>query len=159
LIAIHCAACGHPLSGFELYYAAPRGLCYECTSGNKTELHHVWGLANSPAEIKIPGNKHRVLDGLKAERLDELKNPGDDSLRQLAAAIATIGEGAAYVADYARRNGWPEWIANIAAFFAKAAKSGAHWLLQLTAALDHRFNGDWATALDMPPWRPPESER
>ncbi len=135
------------------------GLCYECVTGCKTELHHIWGRANSPATVKIPGNPHRVLDGLKAERFDELKNPGDEGLCQLAAALATIGEGASYLKDYARQNGWPEWIVKIAAFFAQAAKSGAHWLLQLAAALDRYFDGDWASKLDMPPWRPPETER
>jgi hypothetical protein len=138
------------------------GLCYECVTGRKTERHHPWNAASFPelkATISIPANVNQVLGHRWSERCDELKNPGDDSLRQLAAAIATIGEGAAYVADYARRNGWPEWIANIAAFFAKAAESGAHWLLQLATALSCHFDGNWVTALDMPSWRPPESER
>jgi hypothetical protein len=70
----------------------------------------------------------------------------------------TIGEGVGYFADYARQNGWPEWVADLARLLARAAKSGAHWLLCHAAALNRHFGEDWASALDMPPWRPPESD-
>lgn len=150
-----CPRCGRFVSPAAM---TRHGCCYECATGHKTELHHVWGGANSPVKVKIPGNVHRGLDELRAERCDELKYPGDDALRQLAAAIATIGDGANYLVDYARQNGWPEWVANIAAAFAKAAKSSAHWLLCLAAALNCHFGEDWAVALNMPSWRPPEGD-
>ena len=156
--ATRCAACGRRLLGLDAHSATHHGLCYKCATGRETEPHHIWGVANSTATIEIPSNEHRILDGLKAERCGELKKPRADPLHQLAAAIATIGEGINYFADYARQNGWPEWVANIAAVFARAAKSGAHYLLCLAAALNRRFGQDWAAALDMPSWRPPGTD-
>ena len=132
--------------------------CYECVTGRKTENHHPWNVASFPelkSTIPTPASVNQLLGHRWGERCNELKYPGADPLRRLAAAIATIGEGVGCLADYARQNDWPEWVANIAALFARAATSGAHWLLCLSAALNRYFGEDWAAALDMPPWCPP----
>ena len=138
-----------------------RGCCYECMlarDGRKrTEGHHPFGRDNpAVAEIvvEIPGNWHRALDARRERRLKILKRPGDNPLHQIAAVVATLGEAADTLADYARRQEWPEWVAALADLFAKAAGAAADWLLILAGNLDERFGATWAEDLDMPPWHP-----
>jgi hypothetical protein len=135
------------------------GLCYECANGRRIERHHPWNLASFPelkATIPVPSNVNQVLGRLLTERCEVLKRPGADPLHRIAAASATIGEGADAIADYGRRNGWPAWFVEIARLFAKAAKSAAHWLLMLAGALAKAHGEGWVSALGMPQWQPPE---
>lgn len=120
-----CPCCGQ-ICGSEM---TPRGLCYECATGNAIEGHHIWGEPNSPETIAIPGNLHRNLHELKAERCDELKNPGADPIRQTAAKVITIGEAMQALADDARRNGEREEITGFMQRLAREARDLAHWLL------------------------------
>ena len=138
-----------------------RGCCYECMlarDGRKrTELHHPFGRDNpavAEVVVEIPGNWHRALDARRAHRPEILKRPGDNSLHQIAAVVATLGEGADALADFARRDEWPEWIATLADLFAATARTAADWLLILAGNLDERLGPTWAEYLDMPPWRP-----
>jgi hypothetical protein len=133
--------------------------CYECrleSRGRKrTEGHHPFGRDNpAVAEIvvEIPGNWHRVLDTRRAGRPEILKRPGDNPLHQIAAIVATLGEAADALADYARRQGWPEWVVALADLFAKAAGGAADWLLILAGNLDERLGPTWAEDLEMPRW-------
>jgi hypothetical protein len=134
------------------------GQCYECglvrDSRKRTEGHHPFGRDNpAVAElvVEIPGNWHRVLDAWRAHRPEILKRPGDDPLHQIAAVVATVGEAAGAVADFARREQWPQWVATLADLFAKAAGAAADWLLVLAGNLDERLGPTWAEDLDMPP--------
>jgi hypothetical protein len=137
------------------------GWCYEeglTRDGRKlTEGHHPFGRDNpAAAEIvaEIPGNWHRVLDARRARRPEILKRPGDNPLHQIAAVVATLGEAADALADFARREEWPKWVAVLADLFAKAAGDAAGWLLIFAGKLDERLGADWAEDLDMPPWQP-----
>jgi hypothetical protein len=133
--------------------------CYECMlSGlcrERTEGHHPFG-RNDPAfantVVEVPGNWHRVLDAARARRPEILKRPGDNPLHQMAAVVETLGEAADALADFARREEWPEWVAALADLFASAAANAADWLLILAGKLDERFGPAWAEDLDMPPW-------
>jgi hypothetical protein len=135
------------------------GFCYECVligQGRKpTERHHPFGQDNSTvAEIAvaIPGNWHRALDIRRSRRPHILKRPGDNPLHQIAAAVATLGEAADVVADVARREVWPEWIAELAHIFANAAASTSDWLLVLAGKLDEWRGPAWVG--EMPRWQP-----
>ena len=137
-----------------------RGRCYECTlrlGGRKcTEDHHPVGRDNgivaSIVVREVPGNWHRALDSRRAQRPEILKRPGDNPLHQIAATVATFGEAADAVADVARRQGWPEWIANLADVFAKAAVSATDWLLILAGKLEEWCGPAWFA--EMPRWQP-----
>jgi hypothetical protein len=135
------------------------GLCYECVlieQGRKpVERHHPLGRDNpivAGISVEVPGNWHRALDARRARRPEILKRPGDDPLHQIAAAVATFGEAADVVADVARREAWPEWIAGLAEIFANAAGSAADWLLVLADTLDEWLGPTWIE--EMPKWRP-----
>jgi hypothetical protein len=135
------------------------GLCYECTlnrDGRKrTEDHHPLGRDNpivANISLQIPGNWHRAFDARRAQRPEILKRPGDNPLHQIAAVVATLGEAADVVADVARREAWPDWIAGLAEIFANAAGSAADWLLVLAGKLDERLGPSWIE--EMPKWRP-----
>jgi hypothetical protein len=136
-----------------------RGLCYECVlidQGRKpAERHHPFGRDNpivAGISLEIPANWHRALDTRRDRRPDILKRPGDNPLHQIAAAVATLGEAADVVADVARREAWPDWIAGLAEIFASAAGSAADWLLVLAGKLDERHGPTWIK--EMPKWRP-----
>jgi hypothetical protein len=135
-----------------------RGACYECTQeqdgGKRTEGHHPFGRYNEDVAaitVEIPGNWHRALDVRRAERSPILQRPGDNPLHQVAALIASLGEAADSFADFARREGWPEWAASLADIFVHAADSAAEWLLILAAELD-QWRPGWID--EMPKWRP-----
>jgi hypothetical protein len=132
-----------------------RGCCYECTliqDGRKrTEDHHIFGRGDpAVASIsrEIPGNWHRALDARRAQRPDILKRPGDNPLHQVAAVVATFGEAADAVGDFARRQGWPAWVANLADVFANTAIHVTDWLLILAGKLDVLCGPAWIA--DMP---------
>jgi hypothetical protein len=138
-----------------------RRRCYECGLARDcrklTEGHHPFGRDNPAVAkivVEIPGNWHRVLDARRARRPEILKRPGDNPLHQIAAVVATLGEGADALADHARRDEWPEWVATLADLFAKVALAAADWLLILAGKLDERLGPTWADDLDMPPWHP-----
>jgi hypothetical protein len=136
-----------------------RGLCYECTKESfgrkRTEKHHPFGRDN-PAVAKIavetPGNSHRALDHRRARRSEMLRHPGDNPLHRVAAVVATVGEAADALADYARRQEWPNWVAELAGIFARVAGDAANWLLILADRLDDKLGPTWVEHLDMPPW-------
>jgi hypothetical protein len=135
------------------------GLCYECVlidQGRKpVERHHPFGGDNPivvEIDVEIPGNWHRALDARRARRPEILKRPGDNPLHQIAAAVATFGEAAEVVADIARREAWPEWIAGLADIFANAAASTSDWLLVLAGKLDEWRGPAWIE--EMPRWQP-----
>jgi hypothetical protein len=136
-----------------------RGLCYECTltqDGRKrTEDHHPLGRGNDIAARivvhEVPANWHRALDARRALRGNVLKRPCGNPLHQIGAAVATLGEAADAFADFARRQGWPEWTAELADIFANAADSATGWLLILAGKLDEWRPG-WIG--EMPIWRP-----
>jgi hypothetical protein len=151
---IGCRCCDWSFEGLGAYARTRHGFCYECATRKRTERHHVWGKGNSSVTIEIPGNWHRVLDGLRAERCELLKKPGADPLHRVAAAVTTIGEGAIAFAEFAERNSWPAWIADIAIAFANATKSGANWLLCLAGILADKHGPDWAEVVGMPAWKP-----
>jgi len=135
--------------------------CYECMLADlgrkRTEGHHPFG-RNNPAfaetVVEIPGNWHRVLDARRARRPEILKRPGDNPLHQIAAVVATLGEAADALADFARREEWPKWVAFLTDLFAKTASAVTDWLLILAGKLDERLDAEWARDLDMPPWHP-----
>jgi hypothetical protein len=121
-----------------------------------TDGHHVWYRAlDQNTVVEIPEDVHAALTGLWRKRCEVLKEPGSDPLHRIAAAVVTIGEAAAALADYARRNRWPAWFVEIAELFAERATSIAHWLLCLAGRLADRHGPDWSLALDMPQWSPP----
>jgi hypothetical protein len=101
-------------------------------------------------------NDHAVLTRLWHERCETLKHPGCDPLHRIAAGIATIGEGVEALADYARRNGWPPGIVQLASLFASCARRAADWLLCLAGELAERHGPDWAVQLGMPQFDPDE---
>ena len=82
------------------------------------------------------------------------KRPGDNPLHQIAAVVATLGEAADALADFARREEWPKWVAFLTDLFAKTASAVTDWLLILAGKLDERLDAEWARDLDMPPWHP-----
>jgi hypothetical protein len=136
--------------------------CYECVSeraGKKrTEEHHPFG-RNIPAfagrVVETPGNWHRVLHAQDANRPEVLKRPGENPLHQIAAIVVTLGEAADAVANYGRREGWPEWVANLGELFSQVAHLAADWLLILAGQLDEKLGSSWAEQLGMPPpWQP-----
>jgi hypothetical protein len=135
------------------------GLCYECVlidQGHKpVERHHPFGRDDAIVAdiyVEIPGNWHRALDARRDQRPEILKRPGENSLHQIAAAVATLGEAADLVANVARREAWPEWIAGVADIFANAAASTSDWLLVLAGKLDEWLGPAWIG--EMPKWRP-----
>ena len=135
------------------------GLCYECMlidKGQKpTERHHPFGRDSHTVDgivVEIPGNWHRALDRRRSERPEILRRPGDNPLHQIAATVATFGEAADAVADVARRQGWPVWVANLADVFAKAAVSATDWLLILAGKLEEWCGPAWFA--EMPRWQP-----
>jgi hypothetical protein len=138
-----------------------QGWCYECglarEARKRTEGHHPFG-RNDPAfaeiVVEIPGNWHRVLDARRARRPELLKRPGDNPLHQIAAIVTTLGEATDALADFARLEEWPGWVAVLADLFAKAAGAAADWLLILAGKLDDRLGAEWAEDLDMPTWHP-----
>jgi hypothetical protein len=137
------------------------GICYECQRTRQgckpTELHHPFGRGNPHVDAitaEIPGNWHRVLDARRAQRPEIPKRPGGNPLHQIAAIAATFGEGADAVADFARRQKWPEWVAALCGIFAHGGQKVADWLLILAGKLDERLGPAWAEELGMPPWRP-----
>jgi len=120
-----------------------------------TERHHPFGRDNRAVAgivVEIPGNWHRVLDSRRSQRETIQRRPGDNPLHQIAAAVATFEEAAEVLADFARRQGWPEWVANLAEVFAKTAASATEWLLILASKLEEWHGAAWIDA--MPPWRP-----
>jgi hypothetical protein len=132
------------------------GLCYECMlidKGKKpAELHHPFGRDNHAVVgivVEIPGNWHRALDRRRSERPEILKRPGDNPLHQIAAALATFGEAAEVLADSARRQGGPEWVANLAEVFANAAASATEWLLILASKLEEWHGAAWIDAMPL----------
>jgi hypothetical protein len=135
------------------------GRCYECGLARdrrkRMELHHPLGRddpAFAETVVEIPGNSHRALDARRARRPEILKRPGDNPLHQTAAVVATLGEAADALADFARREEWPDWVAALSDLFAAAARAAADWLLILAAKLDEWLGTTWAADLDMPPW-------
>ena len=161
------------------------GCCYECASGHAAERHHVWGRANSPAVVEIPGNWHRALDAMRGERCEALKRPGIDPLHRIAAVAATIGESAAAFADHVRRWEWAPWLADLATIFPmppRALRTGCccspAGLLIGSAPIgrqswtcpngsrrndradrdsrSRRGTSDWAAKPDLPQWEPPQ---
>jgi hypothetical protein len=132
--------------------------CYECGLARDcrklTEGHHPFGRDNRAVAkivVEIPGNWHRALDARRARRAEILKRAGDNPLHQIAAVVATLGEAADALADFARRERWPQWAATLADLFAAAARAASDWLLILAGNLDERLGADWAEDLDMPP--------
>jgi hypothetical protein len=119
------------------------------------EDHHPLGRDNDIAERivvhEVPGNWHRALDARRALRDEVLKRPGDNPIHQIAAAVATLGEAVDAFSDFARRQGWPEWTAELADIFASTADSATEWLLKLAGKLDEWRPG-WIG--EMPKWRP-----
>jgi hypothetical protein len=81
-----------------------------------------------------------------------LRRPGDNPLHRVAAVVATVGEAAEALADYARRQEWPNWVAELADIFAGAAGDAANWLLILAGKLNDKLGPAWVEHLDMPPW-------
>jgi hypothetical protein len=142
--------CGEPRPEAKAHQG--RWPCYECAcerdGKGRTEGHHPFG-RNIPAfadcVVETPGNWHRVLDARRAKR------PGDNPLHQIAAIVVTLGEAADAVSDYARREGWPEWVLNLGDLFSQVAHSAANWLLILAGQLDEKLGSSWAEQLDMPP--------
>jgi hypothetical protein len=134
--------------------------CYECMLADlgrkRTEGHHPFG-RNDPAfaetVVEIPGNWHRALDARRARRPKILKRPGEDPLHRIAAVVATLGEAADAVAEFARLEEWPDWVATIADLFARAAGAATDWLLILAGKLDERLGPTWADDMEMPSWR------
>jgi hypothetical protein len=121
-----------------------------------TENAHPFGRDNEIFEKivvdGVPGNWHRALDARHDRRPEEiLKRPGDNPLHQIAAVVARFGDAADTFADFARRQGWPEWVANLADTFARAANSATEWLLILAGNLDEWRPG-WVG--EMPKWYP-----
>ena len=135
------------------------GMCYECSrvelGRSRIEAAHPWSREVSPVTVDMPANWHRKLDARRARRPDVLKHPGDDPLHNVAAVVATIAEGAAVLADHARRQAWPSWIAALAELFAIAGRAAADWLLVLAGRLSEQIGADWMEALDMAEWRLP----
>src|SRR5207237_8472822 len=119
------------------------GICYECQRERqgckRTERHHPFGRGNPEIDAitaDIPGNWHRVLEALRANRPENLKRPGSNPLHQIAAVVATFGEAAGALAEYAQLEKWPDWVAALCGIFATAVQSVADWLLILAGKLD-----------------------
>lgn len=137
------------------------GCCYECCrvrqGCNRTEDHHPFGRDNPEVRkitVEIPANWHRVLDDRRARRPEILKRPGDNPLHQTAAVVATLGEAAGALAQFARLQKWPDWVATLCRIFAEAGENVADWLLILADKLDSQLGPEWAEKLDMPAWQP-----
>jgi hypothetical protein len=154
-----CRHCGECRPEAMAKRGLSRGLCYEHTliQGGREPLedHHPLGRDNDIAERivvhEVPGNWHRALDARRALRDEVLKRPGDNPIHQIAAAVATLGEAVDAFSDFARRQGWPEWTAELADIFASTADSATEWLLKLAGKLDEWRPG-WIG--EMPKWRP-----
>ncbi len=135
--------------------------CYECmltrNSKKPTELHHPFGRGNPDIDAitaEMPGNWHRVLDARRARRPEILKKPGDNPLHQIAAVVATLGEAAAALGEFARLQQWPQWVPALCEIFASTGHNVAEWLLILAGKLDHKYGPAWAEEFGMPKWRP-----
>jgi hypothetical protein len=102
--------------------------------------------------VAIPGNWHRAFDNRQAFRPEILKRPGENPLHQIAAVIARFSDAADVVADFASRQGWPDWVTELAGVFAKAADSAADWLLILAGKLEEWCGPAWTDG--MPSWQP-----
>jgi hypothetical protein len=133
------------------------GRCYECDrlarGKSPYERHHYFG-PDVPVTVPIPGNTHRVLTKLAANRREALKRPSDNPLLAVAAFVATAGETAEAAADYARRRDLPAWIVTIAALIARAARSASDWLLWLDGWLSEELGPDWHKGPGVPLWQP-----
>jgi hypothetical protein len=100
----------------------------------------------------MPGNWHRVFDHRRAQRPEILRHPGGNPLHQIAAVVAAVGEAADALADYARRQEWPNWVAELADILAGAAGDVVTWLLILADKLDNNLGPAWAEHMGLPPW-------
>ena len=137
------------------------GICYECQRERqgckRTERHHPFGRGNPDIDAitaEIPANWHRILDALRANRPENLKRPGGNPLHQIAAVVATLGEAASALAEFARAQRWPDWVATLCEIFADAGENVASWLLILAGKLDDQLGANWAENFGMPSWRP-----
>jgi hypothetical protein len=135
--------------------------CYECmlarNGKNTTELHHPFGRGNPDIDAitaETPGNWHRELDDRRARRPAILKRPGGNPLHQLAAVVATLGEAASALGEFARLQQWPEWVPVLCDIFSNAGQNAAEWLLILAGKLDDKYGPGWADEFGMPTWRP-----
>jgi NTP pyrophosphatase (non-canonical NTP hydrolase) len=102
--------------------------------------------------VEMPGNWHRVFDHRRAQRPAILRHPGDNPLHRIAAVVASVGEAADALADYARRQEWPSWVAELADILAGAAGDVANWLLILAGKLDENLGPAWAEHMGLPLW-------
>lgn len=137
------------------------GICYECgrerQGCKRTEGHHPFGRGNPDIDaitVEIPGNWHRILDARRANRPENLRRPGDNPLHQIAAVVATLGEAADALAEYAQLQKWPDWVATLCKIFADAGENIAGWLLILAGKLEDQLGPNWAEKFGMPSWRP-----
>ena len=96
----------------------------------------------------------RYFDAMRAERPENLKRPGNNPLHQIAAVVATFGEAAAALAEYAELEKWPDWVTALCGIFATAGQNVADWLLILAGKLDDQLGPNWAEKFEMPSWRP-----
>jgi hypothetical protein len=125
-----------------------RGLCGDCaarTDGRPDkERHHILGRANSDLDSCMPINWHRVLHARQAHRPETLKDQVDrHPLHRIALIATTVSEAVDAFADYARRHGWPQWIAEFAVKIAALCDDAAQYLLVLAAWLDNKLGSDW----------------
>lgn len=128
-------------------------LCYACDCRRRgrpeTEAHHLFGRP-TPITIDLPVNDHRVLDAMRLGRPRWLREPGNDLLVNIAQLVLLAGEVALVIADVARREAWPEWIAVLTEMLAAKAPDAAEALLlfggqivECPAAHSHKASSIW----------------
>jgi hypothetical protein len=126
------------------------GKTYKDGAAAPVESHHVWGRANSPIEVVIPTDVHRVLHASNGARCTALKHPRSDPLHAVALVLATLADAADAVAAYARCQQWDAWIVTLAEALGAGARSGADWLLIAAGRLEEVHGPDWPAELGMP---------
>lgn len=127
------------------------GLCYECETGHRTEVHHVRGRPHSPT-IAVPGNIHRQLSARAECRRPVLKQPSDNPLIESARIATIIAELIETGADYVRRQTLPEWLAKLADIAAKLCRRTADNLLIAAARIEKEAGPDWYQGAEFLPW-------
>lgn len=133
------------------------GRCYACDCRVRgapvTEKHHLFG-RRRPIIVELPAGEHRVIDAMRLARPRRLREPGGDTLANIAMVLMQLAELAKMQAAAAERRRAPQWTGPLAEILADLGWAAAEALIGLGRHLAARLGRNWQEDPEFPRWTP-----